>query len=56
MQDIISAYSSRLIPFEMLYCLWAETKTSEGNRIYERLIRSADALYEMHLNELKKRK
>jgi len=30
-------------------------KTSVGNRIYERLIQTADALYEMHLKELKKK-
>ncbi len=31
-------------------------KTSVGNRIYERLIRSADALYELHLEDLRRKK
>ncbi len=30
-------------------------KTSGGNRIYKRLIREADALYEMHLKERQKK-
>jgi len=30
-------------------------KTAVGNRIYERLIRAADALYETHLQNLKRK-
>jgi hypothetical protein len=30
-------------------------KTAAGNRIYERLIRTADALYEAHLNQLRRK-
>ncbi len=30
-------------------------KTSVGNRIYDRLIRTADALYETHLNQLRRK-